>query len=410
MTKTIQVSAKDGSGSFAAYLAVPASGRGPGLVVAQEIFGVNANMRQIADAYAEEGYVALVPDLFWRQQPGIELGYTPADFEKAFGYFGGFDLDKGIDDIQACLDTLRTMSEVDVSVGQGLVGFCLGGRLAYFAACRTDVKVAVGYYGMGIEHSLAEAANIKGRFVLHCAELDPYCNAEARQAIEAGLRGYKGVEIYTYPKVDHAFARPGGMHFDKLATAMAHTRTIAALKREIGPDFDLSYLWDKHCEYEFGTRNVADTMATMVPEPYVNHVPTMTGGVGYKQLYRFYQHHFVNGNPPDMALNPISRTIGANQLVDEFILSFTHTTEIDWMLPGVAPTGRKVEIAMLGVVRFRGDKLAHEHIYWDQAGVLVQVGLLNPAGLPVSGVEASAKLVDESLPSNTLMQRWEASA
>jgi carboxymethylenebutenolidase len=135
----------------------------------------------------------------------------------------------------------------------------------------------------------------------------------------------------------------------------------------------------------------------------------MTGGVGYKQLYRFYKHHFVHGNPPDMALRPLSRTIGANQIVDEFVMTFTHTTEIDWMLPGVAPTGRYVEIPMLGVIRFRGDKLCHEHIYWDQASALVQIGLLDPAGLPVAGVETAKKLIDETVPSNGLMARWASS-
>lgn len=408
MTQYIDVPSHDGR-TFSAYLALPASGKGPAVVLAQEIFGVNANMRLVADLYAEEGYVALVPDLFWRQQPKVELGYGSEDFEKAIGYFQGFDLDLGIADIQSCVNLLRTLSVVDATVGVGLVGFCLGGRLAYFAACRTDIAVAVGYYGMGIEKALDEADNIQGRLVLHFAELDAYCDASARTAIELKLRGRKGIELYTYPGADHAFARAGGMHFDKLAAMMAHQRTIAVLKRVIGPEYDLSALWDKHCEYEFGTRNVDDTMATMVAEPYVNHIPTMTGGVGYKQLYRFYKHHFVHGNPPDMTLAPLSRTIGSNQVVDEFILSFTHTTTIDWLLPGIAPTGQKVKIPMLGVIRFRGDKLCHEHIYWDQASVLVQIGVLAADGLPIAGAETAHKLLDESLPSNSLMSNWNSS-
>ncbi|MCS9981122.1 nuclear transport factor 2 family protein, partial [Pseudomonas aeruginosa] len=198
-------------------------------------------------------------------------------------------------------------------------------------------------------------------------------------------------------------------HFDKPAYLMAHERSIAALKREIGPNFDLSALWDEHVRHEFDTRDVAATMATMVAEPYVNHVPTLTGGVGQRELSRFYRHHFIHGNPPDMTLTPISRTVGALQVVDEFVMRFTHSCEIDWLLPGVPPTGRFVEIPMLGVVRFRGDRLYHEHIYWDQAGVLVQIGLLDPQGLPVAGVESARKLLDESLPSNRLMARWAAS-
>lgn len=151
-------------------------------------------------------------------------------------------------------------------------------------------------------------------------------------------------------------------------------------------------------------------MATMVAEPYVNHIPTMTGGVGHQMLSRFYQNHFVNGNPPDTSLIPISRTVGSTQIVDEMLLCFTHTCEMDWMLPGVAPTGQRVEIPLVAIVKFRGDKLYHEHIYWDQASVLVQIGLLDPQGLPVAGIDTAKKLLDENLPSNSLMAAWARSA
>ena len=157
-------------------------------------------------------------------------------------------------------------------------------------------------------------------------------------------------------------------------------------------------------------RDVDATMETMVAEPYVNHGPTMTGGVGYTELHRFYKNHFVNSNPDDTALIPISRTVGADRVVDEMMFCFTHDREIDWMLPGVAPTGKRVEVPVIGVINFRGDKLYHEHIYWDQASVLVQVGLLDPKGLPVAGIEASHKVLDETKPSNTLMPRWPDSA
>jgi carboxymethylenebutenolidase len=133
------------------------------------------------------------------------------------------------------------------------------------------------------------------------------------------------------------------------------------------PDHDLVALWEAHCRYEFETRDVDATMATMVAEPYVNHVPTMTGGVGHDQLRRFYKHHFIGGNPPDTELVPVSRTVGADQIVDEVVFKFTHTSEIDWMLPGVKPTGRRVEIPLIAIVRFVNGKVAHEHIYWDQA-------------------------------------------
>ena len=147
----------------------------------------------------------------------------------------------------------------------------------------------------------------------------------------------------------------------------------------------------------------------MVAEPYVNHIPTMTGGVGYKHLARFYKHHFVDANPDDTKLIPISRTIGTDRLVDEMLFCFTHDREIDWMLPGVAPTGKYVEIPLVAIVNFRGEKLYHEHIYWDQASVLVQIGVLDPAGLPGAGRETAKKLVDETLPSNELMANWASS-
>ena len=406
--QTIHITATDGSGSFAGYLAVPESGSGPGLVIAQEIFGVNATMREVADHFAEEGYVALVPDLFWRMEPGIELAYTPEDWQKAFGYFGKFNVDKGVDDMQAAITALRARAEVKGegrSKPVGTIGYCLGGKLAYLAACRTDADVSVGYYGVGIEAVLGEADKIKRPLVLHIAELDKFCPPEARAQIVQALQGRPGVTTYVYPGADHAFARVGGDQYHRPSALMAHERTIAALRSAIGPHFDLSALWDKHCEYEFGTRNVDHTMSTMVAEPYVNHIPTMTGGVGYRNLHRFYTDHFVNSNPPDTALVPISRTVGATQVVDEMLFSFTHTTEIPWMLPGVAPTGKRVEVPLVAIVNFRGSKLYHEHIYWDQASVLVQVGLLDAKLLPVAGVETARKLLDETLPSNALMAR-----
>jgi carboxymethylenebutenolidase len=172
---------------------------------------------------------------------------------------------------------------------------------------------------------------------------------------------------------------------------------------------DLVALWEEHCRYEFETRDVDATMATMVAEPYVNHVPTLAGGVGHDQLKRFYKYHFIGNNPPDTELQPVSRTVGADQIVDEMLFKFTHTREIDWMLPGVAPTGRRVEVPLIAIVRFEGGKLAHEHIYWDQASVLVQVGLLDPTGLPVAGAESARKVLDKTEPSNLMMGAWASS-
>jgi len=150
-------------------------------------------------------------------------------------------------------------------------------------------------------------------------------------------------------------------------------------------------------------------MTTMTAEPYVNHVPVMTGGTGYRETLRFYKHHFIPTAPPDSQIRPVSRTIGSDRVVDEMIFCFTHTCEIDWMLPGVAPTGKYVEVPLVAIVHFRGDKIHSEHIYWDQASVLVQIGLLDPKLYPVAGRETALKVLDESRPSNTLMGRWKES-
>ena len=151
-------------------------------------------------------------------------------------------------------------------------------------------------------------------------------------------------------------------------------------------------LWEEHTAHEFATRDTEATLATMVEDAYVNHIPVMTGGHGMPALRAFYSQDFISKMPPDTALIPISRTVGEDQLVDEMIFSFTHTTEMPWMLPGVPPTGRRVEIPLVAIVRFREGKLAHEHIYWDQASVLKQIGLLTGDSLPVFGAETAAKV------------------
>jgi carboxymethylenebutenolidase len=407
--QTIQIKTETGK-QFSAYLVAPSSGKGPGIVLCQEIFGVNAAMREKANFLAEEGYTVLVPDLFWRSAANIELGYTPKDFQKAYALYQQYDENLGVEDIQDSLTYLQTRPECDTSTGLGVVGYCLGGKLAYLAACRLpEVACAVGYYGVGLENVLDELANLKGRLVLHIAELDQFTPPDARQAILQAASQYSNVKAYVYEDVDHAFARPKSEHYHKPSARFAHERTVTALHDTIGPHYDLVALWEEHIRHEFDTRDVPATMATMVAEPYVNHIPTLTGGVGQSQLARFYRYHFVHQNPEDMKITSISRTVGSTQVVDEFIMSFTHDTEIDWLLPGVKPTGKYVEIPMLGVIQFRGSKLCHEHIYWDQASVLVQIGLLNPEGLPVAGVETAKKLMNEDLPSNTLMPSWNSS-
>jgi carboxymethylenebutenolidase len=155
----------------------------------------------------------------------------------------------------------------------------------------------------------------------------------------------------------------------------------------------LAELWEEHTAHEFNTRDTEATLKTMVDDAYVNHVPVMTGGHGKAELAAFYSTDFIPAMPPDTKLQSVSRTIGVDQLVDELIFSFTHTQEMPWMLPGVPPTNKRVEVPLVVVVRFRDGKLAHEHIYWDQASVLKQIGLLTDASLPVFGAETASKVL-----------------
>ena len=404
----IDIASQDG-GSFRAYLAVPQRGSGPGLVLLQEIFGVNIFMRSTADRFAEEGYVCLVPDLFWRIEPGTDLGYDATDVGKARELRSQFEIDPAVADIA---DTVRILRNLDVQVGKvGCLGYCMGGLLAYLSAARLGVDCAVSYYGVDLENYLNEMPSIGVPCVLHLGESDAKVPADAREALETAAAAHSNVTTFTYLDCGHAFANPARESFDKPASMMAYSRTLAVLRREMGPIYDLSYLWDRHTEYEFARRDVDATMATMVDEPYVNHIPTMTGGVGHDNLKRFYTNHFVNSNPPDTRLIPVSRTVGADRVVDEMIFCFTHTCEVPWMLPGIEATGKYVEIPLVAIVNFRGDKLYHEHIYWDQASVLVQIGKLDRGGLPVAGGETAKKLIDEGLPSNELLgATWKASA
>ncbi|HYC22675.1 MAG TPA: ester cyclase [Candidatus Bathyarchaeia archaeon] len=178
--------------------------------------------------------------------------------------------------------------------------------------------------------------------------------------------------------------------------------------RPLGPaEQFLNDLWEEHVRDEFVTRDTEATLDTMVADAYVNHIPVMTGGDGRDALREFYSRRFIPKMPPDTEIVPISRTIGVERVVDEMLFRFTHTIEMDWMLPGVAPTGKRVEVAIVVIVHFREKKLSREHIYWDQASVLVQLGLLDGSGLPVAGAESARKVGDPRLPSNTLIRRAE---
>jgi carboxymethylenebutenolidase len=331
-----------------AWWARPPQGSGPGVLLLHG--GDAAVLAPLADLLGEEGYTVLLPE---KTDPG------------------------------AALIALRALPTFRGRLGA--VGFGAGGTAALQLAAAKQVDCAVSYYASGRAGETPAMLHLGGA---------------SRVAASDHLA------VFAYPGRDGAFATLGSSAYFKPAADMAYSRTLALLRRVLGPYYDLSSLWEAHRRCEFETRDADATMATMVAQPYVNHIPTLTGGYGHAQLRRFYKHHFIPGNPKDMRNIPVSRTVGTDRVVNEGVLCFTHDCEIDWMLPGVPPTGRYVEVGLVGIITFRGDKLVHEHIYWDQASVLVQIGLLDPQGLPVAGVEAAKKILDPSLPANALMKRW----
>lgn len=223
---------KGPDGTFSGYLATPDNGKGPGIVVIQEIFGVNQVMRDICDNLAREGFVALCPDLFWRLEPGIQItDKTEEEWAKAFELFGKFDVDAGIIDVDATIEHLRQMEVCNNKVGA--VGYCLGGLLAYLTAARTDADASVGFYGVNIQEKLDEAEQIKKPLMLHIAEKDEFVPAEAQTAIKDGLAGNGNVTVHSYAGRDHAFAREGGAHYHKDDADLANGRTLAFFRQHL---------------------------------------------------------------------------------------------------------------------------------------------------------------------------------
>ncbi len=226
------ITIKGPDGDFGGYLATPAGGSGPAIVVIQEIFGVNKVMRDIADGLASAGYVALCPDLFWRIEPGIQLtDQTQEEWQKAFDLFGKFDVDAGVKDIDATISHLRGMDGCNGKVGA--VGYCLGGLLAYLTAARTSADASVGFYGVNIQEKLDESGKITKPLMLHVAAKDQFVPPEAQEAVKSGLAGNGNVTIHTYAENDHAFARVGGEHYDKAAADLANQRTADFFKANL---------------------------------------------------------------------------------------------------------------------------------------------------------------------------------
>ena len=231
MGETTAIPALDGDGQIPVYLARPAGTPSAAIIVVPEIFGVNAGIRRKCDDWAALGYLALAPDIFWRFAPGVELDPdVPEQMQQAFGYFQQYDANDGVRDIEAAIHHLRR-GEGCAKVG--LVGFCLGGRLAYMAATRTDVSASVGYYGVMIDQMLNESHAIANPLMLHIPTADHFVGPDAQKAIHAGLGGHPKVALHDYPGLDHGFAAEMGKRRDEAGAALADSRTREFFARHL---------------------------------------------------------------------------------------------------------------------------------------------------------------------------------
>ncbi|KAJ4319416.1 hypothetical protein N0V94_003920 [Neodidymelliopsis sp. IMI 364377] len=342
--------------------------------------------------------------------------------------------------LQKALDVLRECEGCIFGKGVGVVSYI--SRLPFYveeAAIQHPEILAVVSYGGRELSTLHEAetalppqlVHVSGPEVKRRESVPMIPDPEPTSSSPTRTRPAGIVKTFRYAdaKKDSNWVLPSDPAYSKRNAGIAHTRSAAFLKPFLnGPYFDLEAVWDEHCLYEFGERDVEKTMATMVAQPYVNHIPTMTGGIGKDRLTAFYTHHFIFSNPSDTALSLVSRTVGTDRVIDEFVFSLTHDREVPWLLPGIPATGKKLELPFTSVVAMRGDRLCHEHISWDQATALKQLDLLPEyvpfpyqidgreasqgkrfeVKLPVVGKEGAAKLVDEGCgESNLLMEgKW----
>jgi carboxymethylenebutenolidase len=226
----IKIKTKDNQ-EFSGFLCLPPGGKGPGLLLVQEIFGVNSHIRDVAELYAAEGFVVLAPDLFWRSQPGFEIGYDKEDFAKGIEQYGKLNMNQALDDLSDAIDTLHGLSSVTGKVG--VVGFCLGGHIAYRLAARGKVDAAVSYYGGGIDQALDEAKNIRCPMIMHFGGLDTHISPVTVEKIQAALAGKNDVTIYNYADADHGFNCDQRKTYNRKAAMLAYSRSAAFLHKNL---------------------------------------------------------------------------------------------------------------------------------------------------------------------------------
>ncbi len=365
--------------STPAFSALHHSGSGPGLLLIGDRPDIDQGIKNRAELFGEEGYSILC----------IGSNLTP-------------------DELAAAAEILRAMPETDgdiaaVAHGAGAAPACRAAKIAGFRAL-----VAFDAADLADEpHLLAE---LPCPCVLQFGAKGAPEAAKAAETLRNAINRRDGSRVFDWDEGEPGFAIPGRATFCALADDLAHTRTLELIRRVLGPYYDFVTLFAEHVYHEFTTKDVDATMATMIDEPYVNHVPTLAGGVGHDMLKRFYKYHFVDQNAGGRDRTRLSYIMGPNRVVLETYTKFRHDSVIDRYFPGIEPTGKEVEIVTVIIVKFRGDKVCHEHLYWDQGSALKQIGVLDSGDLPLAGPEAARKVLDQSLPSNIFMQEsWKTS-
>ncbi len=374
-----KISISAGGVNTAAFQTVHDSGSGPGLLLIGDTDGVDASLCARAELFGAEGYSVIA---------------TGRDVEN--------------DQIGDLIAYLRARPETDgeiVAVGHGAGAFKLIG-----VAPQAGFRALVAFDVMELEGQEEALERVPCPFVLQFGALDaPHAKALAKR-LKSSLRRKDGSRIFDWSEAAPGFAMPLRDTFDKRVDSLAHTRTLELIRRVVGPYYDFAALFAEHTYHEFTTKDVDATMETMIDNPYVNHVPTLAGGVGHNMLKRFYKYHFLHQNAGGRDRMRISYTLGPDRVVLESYTKFRHDCVIDRYFPGIAPTGKLVEIATVIIVKFRGEKVCHEHLYWDQGSALKQIGVLQADNLPIAGAEAARKVLDETLPSNIFMQEsWATS-
>lgn len=350
------------------------SGAGPGIVMLGD--ALDDALRARAALFAEEGYSVLA----------LEAG-----------------------SVSETVAAAAFLKQADATLGDiAGVGFGPGGTVLCAAARAAGLGAVVMFDPPDPVEAADALAGLPCPVVVQAGTRD---GGPDFAALEGALDVANGSRVFLWPDVGAGFSLPGQANFDGRVDSLAHSRTLELLRRVQGPYYDYVALFAEHIRHEFETRDVDATMATMIDDPYVNHVATLAGGVGHDMLKRFYKYHFVEQNSADRQSVTVSHTLGPDRVVLELVVRFKHDQVLDRYFPGIPPTQEYVELATVLIVKFRGDKVCHEHIYWDQGSALKQIGVLETGDLPVAGAEAARKVLDEHRPSNIFMQdAWATSA